>query len=443
MAAKIDSLNRELRARIRAGKANLWSHGNGLCFALAKHGRADWVFRFTISGRRRVMTLQSYGDGISDKEFKALELRAIELREMVANGIDPLAQRKNLGSAQTNSGETFREVATAYVETQRPGWKNEKHAEQWTATLQTFAFPIIGNMLPHEIGIEDVLRVLQQPHKVRGKGRSAPLWEAVPETASRVRMRIEKVISAAKSKGIGSADRDARGRWANHVNPARWEDGLEHWLSRSSGSADNHFAAIPYKDVPPLMTELLTKADLSSRALALTILTAVRTNEALQAVWSEIDLDAATWTIPACRMKAGREHRVPLSSAAVELLKAVPRAVGNNYVFPGSRKGRPLSNMAMLEVIRGMRGFGWTVHGFRSSFRDWITDTTIHPNEIAETALAHTIGNKTEAAYRRGEAFDRRAILMQQWCDYITMEESKYINKWVNYIAVREGKIAA
>lgn len=371
MASKIDTLNKELRTRIKAGQANLWSHGNGLCFALAKSGRAEWVFRYTFGGKRRVMTLQPFRDAVSDVDYKKLELRAIELREMVKAGIDPLAQRKANGRAPTTAGETFREVAAAYIATQRGGWKNAKHADQWESTLREFVYPHIGNMRPHEIGIEDVLRVLQQSHKKRNSGKIAPLWEAVPETASRVRMRVEKIISAAKSKGVGSADKDIRALWSGHVNPAIWKDGLEHWLAMDK-AASEHFAAVPYADTPAIVQELLGKVDFSSCALAFTILTAVRTNEALKAEWSEFDLDAATWIIPAERMKAGRQHRVPLSSAAVELLRKQPRFQGNSFVFPGAKRGKPLSNMAMLEVLRGMKGHGWTVHGFRSSFRDWM-----------------------------------------------------------------------
>lgn len=442
MALKIDSLNRELRARTKAGKANLWSHGDGLCFALAKNGRTDWIFRFTFGGKRRVMTLASHTDPISDAEFKKLELRAIELRDLVKSGIDPLAQRKINGGAPTNAGETFREVAESYIASQRVGWKSGKHADQWECTLRDFVFPIIGSMKPHQIGIEDVLRVLQQPHKKRNNGKAAPLWKSVPETASRVRMRIEKVISAAKSKGVGSADRDIRALWSGHTNPAIWKDGLEHWLAKDK-AAPSHFAAVPYGEVPTIIAGLIDKRDFSSRALAFTILTAVRTNEALQAEWPEIDLDAATWTIPAERMKANKAHRVPLSPIAVKLLQKQPRFQGNNFIFPGAKRGKPLSSMAMLEVLRGIKGHGLTVHGFRSSFRDWITDTTIHPSEIAEAALAHTIGNKTEAAYRRNDVFERRAILMTQWSDYLTMKEMEYIAKWKRYIAIIESEIAA
>ncbi|TDR30311.1 tyrosine-type recombinase/integrase [Aquamicrobium defluvii] len=388
------------------------------------------------------MTLQPHSDPISDADYKKLELRVLELRDLVKGGVDPLAQRKANGAAPANTGETFREVAEGYIASQRGGWKNEKHADQWESTLTQFVYPHIGNMRPHEIGIEDVLRVLQQPHRKRNSKRAAPLWDSVPETASRVRMRIEKIISAAKSKGVGSGDRDIRALWTGHVNPAIWKDGLEHWLAKDK-SAGDHFAALPYRDVPAIVQALLGKRDFSSRALALTILTAVRTNECLQAEWSEIDLDAAVWIIPAERMKAGRQHRVPLSSAAVELLRTQPRFQGDKYVFPGAKRGRPLSNMAMLEVLRGMKGHGWTVHGFRSSFRDWITDVTLHSSEIAEASLAHTIGNKTEAAYRRGEAFERRAILMQHWCDYLTMKGTEYEIKWKRYIAVNEIDIAA
>lgn len=434
MASKIDILNKQLRDRIRAGQPNIWTHGGGLCFSLAKNGKASWVFRYSFGGRRRVMTLQPYDAAITDRDFKSLELVALEHAEQIAQGIDPLDMRNNAKTI-AKTGETFRETAEAYIETQRPSWKNPKHADQWVNTLEQFVYPLVGNMKPHEIGITDVLRVLQQPHKRRGNKKSVPLWEAVPETASRVRMRIEKVISAAKSKGVGSADKDIRARWTGHHNPARWEDGLEHWLGVKK-KTDAHFAAIAYSEVGAIVSELRGKNDFSSRALLLTILTGVRTNEALNAVWSEFDLEAAIWEIPAERMKAGRIHRVPLSTLAVEMLRKQPRYVGNKYVFPGARRGKPLSNMAMLEVLRGIKGHGATVHGFRSSLRDWITDTTVHPNEIAEMVLAHTVGNKTEAAYRRGEALQRRSILMQQWCDYLVMDGNKYNEEWGKYIAV-------
>ena len=381
------------------------------------------------------MTLAPFDEVITEKEFKSLELIAIDNSEQVKAGIDPLEIRSKPKAA--NSSGTFRETAEAYIETQRSGWKNLKHAEQWTATLEQFVYPLIGSMQPHEIGIADVLKVLQQPHKRRNSGKASQLWDAVPETASRVRMRIEKVISAAKSLGIGSADKATRAMWMHHVNPAKWQDGLEHWLAPSKDNS-SHFAALPYGEVPSIMKILLAKPDFSSRALAFTILTAVRTSEALNAEWSEIDLDAAVWEIPANRMKANRAHRVPLSSTAVELLRTQPRISGNGYVFPGAKRGKPLSTMAMLEVLRGIRGHGWTVHGFRSSMRDWITDTTVHPNEVAEAVLAHTIANKTEAAYRRGEALQRRAILMQQWSDFLTIDPHEYTEKWRKYIAVHD-----
>lgn len=435
MATKIDVLNRELRNRIKAGKPNLWSHGNGLCFALAKNGNASWTYRYSINGKRRVMTLEPFREPISEKRLKELEMAAIEYRDQIKAGIDPLDRRKRNGIASASSGQTFRETAEAYISTQRVGWRNEKHADQWKSTLETFVYTHIGALRPHEISIEDVLRVLQQPHRRRNGVKARPLWEAVPETASRVRMRIEKIISAAKSKGLGSGNPETKSLWLHHVNPARWEDGLEHWLARNS-KANSHFKAMHYGDVPELFAQLRPKTDFSSRALQLTILTAVRTSEALNAVWSEFDLDAAIWTIPGERMKANREHRVPLSSAAIDLLRKQPRFQGNPYVFPGAKRMRPLSNMAMIQVLRGMKGHGWTVHGFRSSFRDWITDTTIHPNEIAESALAHAIKNKTEAAYRRGEAFERRAILMQQWSDFLTENSVEYRKKWGKYIAI-------
>lgn len=434
MAFKIDTLNRELRCRIKAGKPNLWSHGNGLCFALAKNGKATWVYRYSINGKRRVMTLEQYADVISEKRLKELEILAIEFGDQVRSGIDPL-DRKARESINTNPGDTFRDVAEAYIETQKAGWRNGKHADQWEKTLEAFAYSTIGSMRPHEIGVEDILRVLQQPHRRRNGVKVAPLWEAVPETASRVRMRLETVIAAAKSKATGSADRETRALWQNHVNPARWEDGLEHRLTKGGRAAKQHHAAMPYGDLPAFFCELSKDRDFSAKALVLTILCATRTSETLNATWNEFDLDAATWTIPAERMKAGNLHRIPLPTTAIELLRNQPRFQGNPFAFAGAKRGRPLSNMSMLEKLRGLRP-GLTVHGFRSAFRDWITDTTIHPDTIAETALAHTVANKVEAAYRRGEAFERRAVLMQQWCDYLTMKDNDYKRKWERHLAI-------
>lgn len=432
MSRKIDDLNRELRARSKAGKPNLWSHGNGLCFALAKNGKATWVIRYTVNAKRRVMTVEPHVDPLSERKLKELEMLALEYRDQVKAGIDPLDRRKVHDDTSVKSGDTFRDVAHAYIEAQKPGWRNAKHVDQWSSTLETYVFPKIGQARPHEISVDDILSVLQQPHVRRGQ--RLPLWDAIPETASRVRMRIETIIAAAKSKALGSARHDIKALWKDHHNPAKWEDGLQHWLGKKGKQFKGNFAAMPFADAPAFMRELRTKNDFSAKALLLTILCAVRTSETLNATWNEFDLDTGTWTIPAERMKAGVEHRVPMSDAAIELLRGIPRFEGNPFVFPGAKRNQPLSNMAMLEMLRGMR-HGLTVHGFRSAFRDWAAETTLHPDTIAEMALAHTIKDKTIAAYRRGNAFERRKQLMQQWSDYLSVNAPIYAERWARFLA--------
>lgn len=421
-----------IQALVQAAQPGMWTHERGLCLAVAKSGSAFWALRYsTVTGRRRLMTLQQY-QPIDAAGLKALEWQAAELRKLVKAGRDPLAERdaETAASATTAatisrpSVDTFEDVAREYIAQHKDGWKNPKHRQQWENTLATYVYPKIGKLPPHEITNDNVLGVLQQKH---GAGT---LWANVRETASRVRTRIETVIAAAKAKGLSNPE--TRQLWKDHHNPAQWQDNLEHWLNgkRSKG----HFEAMDFKDVPVLVKELSEKPDYSAKALMLTILCAVRTNETINATWSEFDLDNSTWTIPAERMKAGVEHRVPLSSAAIELLTSLHRIEGNPHVFPGAKRNKPLSNMAMLEMLRGLRD-GFTVHGFRSTFRDWTSETTLHPDTIAEMALAHTIKNKTERAYRRGDAFERRKDLMQQWCDYLVLDLQTYRMKWERLIA--------
>ncbi|TIS67989.1 site-specific integrase [Mesorhizobium sp.] len=317
----------------------------------------------------------------------------------VRAGHDPLAARNAAANKPDktvrSSVDTFEEVARTYIAQHEADWKNEKHRQQWTNTLETYVCSKIGKKAPHEITTDDVLEVLRQDHTRNGV--TGPHWRNARETASRVRSRIETVIAAAKARGLSNPE--TRWLWTNHHNPAQWQDILEHWLNGKQSKS--HFAAMDWKDVPAFVAELREKTDYSARALLLTILCATRSGETLNAEWSEFDLDNATLTIPAERMKAGVEHRVPLSGEAVKLLKELPRIEGNPFVFAGAKRNRPLSNMAMLEMLRGMRD-GLTVHGFRSVFRDWTAETTLHPDTIAEMALAHTIRDKTIAAYRRG-----------------------------------------
>ncbi|UCI30516.1 tyrosine-type recombinase/integrase [Mesorhizobium sp. B4-1-4] len=426
---------RTLQTLIEAAEPGLWAHRFGLSLAIAKSGTATWTFRYGAQdGKRRLMTLETINSNepITAASLKALELQAEGLRLKVRQGHDPLAARNAAANKpERNTGprtDTFENVARDYIAQHEGDWKNDKHRQQWSNTLSTYVYAKIGSKAPHEITTEDVLDVLQQDHTRNGKTGS--LWKNARETASRVRSRIEIVIGAAKAKGLSNPA--TRHLWAGHVNPAAWNDNLEHWLNGKQSKS--HFAAMDWKDVPAFVAELREKTDYSAKALLLTILSAVRTSECLNATWGEFDLEAATWTIPAERMKAGKEHRVPLSSAAIELVKALHRIEDNPYVFPGAKRNQPLSNMAMLEMLRGMRD-GLTVHGFRSAFRDWCSETTLHPDTIAEMALAHTVKDKTVKAYLRKDAFERRKNLMQQWEDYLLLDREEYNERWSKFIA--------
>ncbi|MDE8344178.1 MAG: site-specific integrase, partial [Acidocella sp.] len=280
------------------------------------------------------------------------------------------------------------------------GWRNAKHGAQWAATLEAYAFPVIGAHSVAAISTSDVLDILR------------PIWTEKPETASRLRGRIEAVLDYAKAQG-----------WRSGENPAAWKGNLDNLLpARSKVARVTHHPAIPYADLPPVMARLLDAEPVSARCLAFAILTAARSGEARGARWDEIDVDAATWTVPGERMKAGRPHRVPLSEAALDILRAIqPLQRGlDGLVFPGGKAGRPLSDVALSKALVAAAGEGFTVHGCRSSFRDWCAEQTSYASEIAEAALAHTNRDKVEAAYQRSDLIERRARLMQDWSDYLT-----------------------
>jgi integrase len=274
------------------------------------------------------------------------------------------------------------------------GFRNEKHKAQWKSTLATYAAPLKDKPVD-TIGTDDVLAVLK------------PIWTTKPETASRVRGRIEKVLDAAKAKGFRQGE-----------NPARWRGHLDHLLPRQSKLARRHHAAMPYERVAAFIGELRQRESVAAPALEFCILTAARTGEVLGARWSEIDLDKRVWTLPPDRMKAGREHRVPLSDRAMSILRKLQEAKSGDFVFPGQVRNKPLSNVAMDMVIRRLKPENVTVHGFRSSFRDWAGNVSSFPREIVETALAHVIGDKAEQAYRRSDALDKRRKLMEAWAAY-------------------------
>lgn len=306
-------------------------------------------------------------------------------------GVRTLIRHADL-EALVNPQRTFGTVAIEHIEAQEPAWKNAKHRQQWRNTLKTYAKPIWDTPVD-QVSVEDVLAILQ------------PIWFTKPETAGRVRGRIENVLDAAKVRGLRTGE-----------NPAAWRGNLALLLPRNKKGPKRHHAAMPFEEVSAFMTKLRAVQALSARALELTILTATRTSEVLQATWSEFDLKEKTWTIPAGRMKAGRDHHVPLSPAVIALLTSLGR--NDEFVFPGGKEGKPLSNMAMEMCLRRMKIEHYTVHGFRSSFRDWVGEETSFPRDVAEMALAHIVGTMSERSYRRQTAFHKRRKLMDAWAAY-------------------------
>jgi len=372
-----------------------YEDGGGLRLVVSLAGAKKWVLRYTLDGKRREMGLGSYPDvGLG----KARE-KAAEYRRQAKEGTDPIEARQ----AEPEKIPTFTTVAARYIRAHRRGWQNLKHARQWVATLKTYARPIIGSKRVDTITTEDILKILSS------------IWTTKTETAKRVQGRIENVLDYA-----------AAHKYRDPLNPARWRGHLDKLLPKPSRVKKvSHHPAMPYAEVPGFMAELAARDSVSALALRFLILTACRTSEVLGAQWQEIDLEAAVWTVPAERMKARVQHRVPLSDAALDVLRALPRIGGNPFVFPGARHGRPLSNMALLQQMRGM-GYGvgghlgdYVPHGFRSSFRDWSGEVSTFPRDVAEMALAHVIENKVEAAYRRGDLFDKRRMMMQAWADYL------------------------
>ena len=354
----------------------------------------SWLFRYSRFGKEVWMGLGPYPD-VSLSEARNL---ATQERKKILKDVDPLSDkraRRIAARAAHDNMLTFAECAELYVESQAPGWSNPKHIEQWRNTLKNLAGPVMGHLPVDQIDTALVMRCIE------------PIWASKTETASRLRGRIEAVLDWAAVRGYRKGD-----------NPARWRGHLDKLLPRPSQVARvKHHPALPYTEVGAFMQQLRDDAGIASRALEFTILTAARTNEVIQASWSEVDLDRKTWVVPAGRMKSKREHRVPLSDAAVTVLTAA-RGHSKRYVFPGHKRGSHLSNMAMMQVLKRLDQAGITVHGFRSTFRDWCAESTNYPSDVAEMALAHTLRDKTEAAYRRGDLFEKRARLMADWASY-------------------------
>lgn len=387
---------------IRNAKPGMHSDGGGLYLCVKSSGSQSWIFRYQLKGRRREMGLGA----VSVLPVVAARAEAARLKSLVARGVDPIEEKRlDRQAAQVEvqmrqrdrelEAATFEVAAERYIASHQASWRNAKHRQQWSNTLATYAYPVLGKLPVRDIEVRHVLEVLQ------------PIWTTKPETASRVRMRIEAVLDSAKLLG-----------WRSGENPAVWRGGLEAALPRiSKVKSVRHHPAMPWQQIPDFMDDLQYKMGISPRALEFTIFTAARSGEVRGALWSEIDLEQALWTIPASRMKGGRDHRVPLSRPAVRLLESLPRLAGSPLIFPSSQN-RPLSDMTLSAVLKRMELGHFTVHGFRSSFRDWAAENTHHSPETVEMALAHSIGNKVEAAYRRGDLLAKRRALMDDWANY-------------------------
>jgi integrase len=378
---------------------------SGLYLCVAGGGRS-WILRYMLAGKRREMGLGSFGDlPLAD----AREVARAQ-RRLIKQGIDPLqAKREQLAITKAANAVrmTFDQCVTGYIDSHGDGWRNAKHRAQWQSTLDTYASPVIGDLDVSKVDTPHVMKILE------------PIWKEKTETASRVRGRIESVLSWATVRKYRQGD-----------NPARWKGHLDQLLPKPSKVAKvEHHAALPYREMGAFMAELRKHEGVGAAALEFAILTAARSGEVRGATWDEIDLKAKLWRIPGERMKAGAEHVVPLSDAAVAVVKRMQKSRVNQWVFPGARENAPLSDMSMTAVLRRMGRDDLTAHGFRSTFRDWAAECTAYPTEMAEMALAHTIADKTEKAYRRGNMLLKRFRMMADWAKYCAkpLEKGKVV----------------
>lgn len=381
-------------------KPGYYCDGAGLYLQIAKGGSKSWVLRYTVDRKPREMGLGSFATfSLADARK-----RAIEQRKMLADGIDPIeAKRGKLLEQRLAKAKviTFDKAAEGFIAANESAWRSSKHGEQWRNTLATYASPVIGDLPVSTITTAMVMKILQ------------PIWSTKTETATRVRGRIEKVLDWSKVQGYRSGD-----------NPAAWKGNLAEALPKPSKVADaGHHAALPWVEMGQFMKTLRVMPGAGSLAMQLIILTAARTSEVIEARWSEFDLEAGLWVIPKERMKGFREHRVPLSPQALAVLQRVKW--DNNpseFVFPSAKPDKAISNMTCLAVLKRMGRGDLTVHGFRSTFRDWAAESTAYPRDVCEMALAHAIVDKSEAAYRRGDLLDKRTRLMNDWaafCDTV------------------------
>lgn len=365
MAGKLNAL------KVKALGPGMYLDDAGLYLVITPELTRSRIYRFSWKGRRPQMGLGAVSDGVGLAEARS---RRDEARRVLQSGVNPIEARKQSKAAEQAKTTTFKQIADEVFTAKRKEWKNERHADQWRQSLD-LASAAFGQTAIDQLDTETVLRTVK------------PVWTTAPETGRRLLQRIEAVLDAAKVKGLRAGE-----------NPAAWKGNLEHLLSRPKKGG--HHAAMPYEEVPAFMAKLSEDRNTSAKALEFAILTAARTGEVTGATWSEIDLDRQLWTIPAKRMKAGgKEHRVPLCARAVEILKALHPVRISDYVFPGQKPKSPLCHIAMQTALDRLDVKDGTPHGFRSSFRDWCGDATEFPREIAEAALAHTLGSAVEAAY--------------------------------------------
>ena len=391
----------------RAIKHGMYADGGGLYLQVTGTGAKSWIYRYMLRGREREMGLGSLSAvSLADARTKATECRGLR-----QEGVDPIDVRKKArdqARLDAASTLTFKDAASSYIDAHQAGWRNPKHIWQWGATLTTYANPIIGDLSLHLIDTTLVLKVLE------------PIWPTKPETASRLRGRIEAVLDWATVRGYRKGD-----------NPARWRGHLSKLLpARSKVRTVKHHTALPYAELPDFMVALRGQGGIAARALEFTILTAARTGEAIGATWDEISVAEKVWVMPGTRMKAGKEHRVPLSNPVLAILNEMKStgSAGEGFLFHGAKPGKPLSNTAMIAVLRRMGRGDLTVHGFRSSFRDWVAERTKFPGEVAEMALAHAVGNRVEAAYRRSDLFERRRRIMAEWAKFCATPQTVPLN---------------
>lgn len=398
------TINRLTHRKVETLKApGMYSDGGGLYLQVTQSSeggpRKSWIFRYAAAGRERQMGLGP----LKDVPLAEARERASAARELRRAGKDPIIEREALragASLVAARSMSFDDCATAYIESHRAGWRNVKHAGQWSATINTYCSPVFGKLPVQLVDVGLVMKAIE------------PIWAVKTETASRVRGRIERILDWAKVRGYRGGE-----------NPARWRGHLDHLLPvRGKVRRVKHHAALHYAELPAFVVALRERDAVAARALEFAILTAARTNEVLGAKWSEIDLDARLWTVPAERMKAGREFRVPLGDRAVEILRGVMAEKQNDHVFHGDRRAT-LSNMALLMLLRRMGRRDITAHGFRSSFRDWVEEQTDTSRAVAEMALAHSVGNAVEAAYRRGDLLEKRRPLMAKWGKYCSASQ--------------------